>query len=222
MSKDYKRKNAARRSGGVSKQLLLMLVSFLLGYLSASIFDFTSLSSWVSTQVLLQHTIPADTIVPQQAQLPKPKFEFYTLLAHEHTDANIQRPAPAQAQVITPPTPEPTHPIANIPVINNQPVLTVDTSVVSAKPASSNTDLFNKDAYLVQIASFQSDQEAERLKALLTIKGFRVNVAIVTQQHIQWYRVNLGPFASRTQAEQAKNLIARSEHIVGMVRKMDA
>ena len=107
-------------------------------------------------------------------------------------------------------------------MIKTQPAATASTPVVSVKPAPLNTDPFNKDAYLVQIASFKSNQEAERMKAVLSIKGFRVNIAMVTQQQIQWYRVNLGPFSSRTQAEQARVSIARSEHIIGMVRKMDA
>lgn len=243
MSKDFRRKNAARRRGGVSKQLLFMFVSFLFGYLSASIFDFTSLSSWLSTQVLLQHTIPSDTRENQQAQLPKPKFEFYTLLANERSDTRAQMPVPAQISAPTPmPVPAPmpeiakipassesigsshslqTSPVENADVIKNKPVMVLDTRSAPTKPKLLSTQPLNKDAFLVQVASFKSDHEAERMKALLSMKGFRVTVAIVTQQHIQWYRVNLGPFASRTQAEQAKLSIARSQHIVGMVRKID-
>ena len=221
MSKDYRRKNSAHHRGSVSKQLLLVLVCFLLGYLSASIFDFTSLSSWVNTQVLAQHTIPTAIKATEEAQLPKPKFEFYTLLSSEHTNTNPLVPSGA-AVIAALPTQKTA--LVSVPTAKNQSsapaVAALTAGSVKSMPAA--TALINKEAYLVQIASFKRKQEAERMKAMLAIKGFNVNVAIVTQQQIQWYRVILGPFSSRTQAEQARASISASEHIMGMVRKMDA
>ena len=114
--------------------------------------------------------------------------------------------------------------LVSVPTAKNQSsapaVAALTAGSVKSMPAA--TALINKEAYLVQIASFKRKQEAERMKAMLAIKVFNVNVAIVTQQQIQWYRVILGPFSSRTQAEQARASISASEHIMGMVRKMDA
>ncbi len=213
MVKEYRRKNSARHRGSVSKQLLLVLVCFLFGYLSASIFDFTSLSSWVNTQILAQHTIPAAIKTPQVAQLPKPKFEFYTLLSSEHTNTAVQTPTAAQV-VAAVPTQQ--NPAVNAAIVKNKTIASVP------KSASPPTPLLNKNSYLVQLASFKSRQEADRMKAMLAMKGFNVNVVLVTQQQLHWYRVILGPFSSRTQAEQARASISASEHLMGMVRKMDA
>ena len=222
MAKSYGRKNSAPHRGSVSKQLLLVLVCFLLGYLSASVFDFTSLSGWVNTQLLAQHATPGVTKAVKEAQLPKPKFEFYTLLASERaqTNAPVANAAPVAAPVAAPqPVPAQTPPV-NVQVAKNTPV-----PVEEAKPVSVQAALpaaISKNSYLVQIGSFKSKQVAERIKASLTLKGFAVNVAMVNQQQVIWYRVVVGPFATRQQAEQIKISIARSERIVGMVRKMNA
>ena len=216
MARDYGRRPSKRNSSSISKQLLLVLVCFLFGYLSASIFDFTSLSSWVNSQLLAQHTVPTATkTAPQQAQLPKPKFEFYTLLASEH--AVTKGPAPSSAQVVTKSQPGSSPPVAQVAQVASV------ATVASVKPSSSSSPVVtNKEAYLVQIGSFKSEQEAERMKAALTLKGFVVNVSAVTQQKTNWYRVTIGPFASRAQAISAQLSVARSEHITGMIRKMDA
>lgn len=224
MAKGYGRKNATPHRGSVSKQLLLVLVCFLLGYLSASVFDFTSLSGWVNTQLLAQHSAQITTKpVKEQAQLPKPKFEFYTLLASEHAQANEQvasagpvaAPQPVAAQI----------PPLNVPVVKNKPTISTLANVGVSKPVLAHAAppaVISKDGYLVQMASFKSKQEAERMKASLALKGFAVNIAMVTQQQTTWYRVVVGPFSTRPQAEKIRLSIARSEHIVGMIRKMDA
>lgn len=216
MAKDYGKRNSARHRGGASKQLLLSLMCFLLGYLSASVFDFTSLSNWVNTHILAQHTTPAAIKpAPLQAQLPKPKFEFYTLLASEHKDPIVPVVTAAPVAVATTTTIPSGLPAKNSPVA-------VPLSNVAPVKQSPNQVVTSKDAYLVQIAAFKSKPEAEKMKASLTLKGFMVNIAIVNQQNTSWYRVSIGPFSSRTQALQAQGAVARSEHIIGMIRKMDA
>lgn len=239
MAKDYGRRNSSRHRGSVSKQLLLVLVCFLSGYLSASIFDFTSLSGWVNTQLLAQHT-PSIAVkpAPQQAQLPKPKFEFYTLLANERAGTSERAPTPGATDVITAAAPPststaptttstsptiPTEPAGpmNLTMTKNPPVPPELPPAVSAKSTSASSAVISKDAYLVQIASFRSKQEAERMKASLSLKGFEVSVATITQQRTIWYRVVIGPFSSRPQAVLAQAAVARSEHIMGMIRKMD-
>ncbi len=221
MAKGYGRKNATPHRGSVSKQLLLVLVCFLLGYLSASVFDFTSLSGWVNTQLLAQHSTQATKPI-QEAQLPKPKFEFYTLLASERAQTNPQVASVAPAAV---PQPVPVQiPSTNVPMVKSPPAPSTLASAEVTKPLPPRAapSGVTKDGYLVQIGSFKSKQEAERIKASLTLKGFAVNVTMVNQQQVTWYRVVVGPFATRPQAEKIRVSIARSERIVGMVRKMNA
>jgi cell division protein FtsN len=92
-------------------------------------------------------------------------------------------------------------------------------ATVEKKPVSMTAAY---ESYLIQVGSFRSAHEAERMKASLVMKGFNVAVSTATQNSINWYRVIIGPFSSREQAQTAQQAFARSEHIVGMVRKMDA
>ena len=77
-----RRATAPRRAGrGFFRQLGLLCVSFAAGYLCASFYDYTRLSAWVSTHVLATQPVPVGgKPVTQAANLPKPKFEFYSFL----------------------------------------------------------------------------------------------------------------------------------------------
>jgi hypothetical protein len=63
-----------------------------------------------------------------------------------------------------------------------------------------------------------SKADAEKMKALLSLKGFQVSVVIIEQQNLPRYRVILGPFSSREAAETARHTIAERERISGMIR----
>lgn len=237
MAKDYVRKRQSRQRSNAPRQLLLLLASFLGGYLTATIFDFTSLSAWLNKHVLAAQEIhPEATIPAKKAEAPKPKFEFYTLLAKDSSPqvlanrpgAGTPRAIPSTntltaqqaaqqssqvARVSTAPattakTPAPAAPQA-VTVAESKPV---------AAPAAKNT----KEYYLVQIASFNRRPDAEQVKANLVLKGFDVMITSAPQGQVTWYRVLLGPYRSKALAEKAQADVARSEHMKGMIRKMDA
>ena len=215
MTREYGKRHSTRRKGGVSKQLLVLVMGFLAGYVTASVFDFTSLTHWVNAQLAQHQTQPMVKAPIPQAQIPKPKFEFYTLLANEHAHPTqpTSNVAPATANAV--------------PVLPQVATKTTSSDKETVLPALPTTSLAkdvtsSKEGYVVQIAAFKRKQEADSMKASLALKGFVVSILMVTQQHTQWYRVNLGPFASRSEAEKAQVLVARSQHIVGMIRKMDA
>ena len=223
MAGNYRRKNTAPRRGHLLGHLLLVFVFFIAGYLSASVYDLTRLSGWIgehafaktTSQILLRTSA-------EQAPLPKPKFEFYTLLAKERVAGAAPAPAAVVAAVEQPvavlPAKTPSLPLHAplAPVASAGPI----PAAVAKIPAMVANN--NKDAYLIQVGSFKSLQEAERMKATLAMKGFDVKLSTTTQQRLTWYRVTVGPFASRVQAQQILLAFARREHIVGMIRKMDA
>ncbi len=218
MAGNYRRTNVPRRNSNWLGQFLLVFVVFVAGYMTASLYNLASLSAWVGTHVLANSSLqPIIKSGPQLAALPKPKFEFYTLLANEQVAGATQAATLPQAPVISPtmafasvsdlPLHEPLAPVA----AEKKPVL-----------VSNSKDINSKDAYLVQVASFKSLREAERMRVGLVMKGFEVKIAMVNQQQINWYRVIIGPFGSKTLAQQAQQAFARREHIMGMIRKMDA
>ncbi len=218
MAGNYRRMNVPRRNSNWLGQSLLVFVVFIAGYMSASLYNLASLSAWVGTHVLANSSLqPIIKIGPQLAALPKPKLEFYTLLANEKVAGATQAATIPQTPVTSPamafvsvkdlPLHAPLAPVAaeKIPVL-----------------VSNSKDINSKDAYLVQVASFKNMREAERMKVGLVMKGFDVKIVMVNQQRINWYRVSIGPFGSKTQAQKAQQAFARREHIMGMIRKMDA
>ena len=72
----------------------------------------------------------------------------------------------------------------------------------------------------MQLAAFSNEIEATHMKATLGAKGWTIFIEPVVQNHRQWYRVMLGPFTSRHDAENAQQKIARRERIPGMIREV--
>jgi cell division protein FtsN len=180
-------------------------VIFVAGYLTASLYDIKSLSAWINARLSTQTVVNKPQV--QVAQLPKPKFEFYTILANERVNGIAALP------LVSPSKPSP--------VIKSAVVKTpVEKSVVVLAPKLNVKKL--DDAYMVQVASFKTIAEAEEMKVELVMKGFDVKISQLSQNKTIWYRLTLGPFHSKTQAFRAQSDFARSERIMGMVRKMEA
>lgn len=223
MAKDYGSRRPTRRKSNTPKQLFWMLASFLSGYLAATVFDFTSLSSWVSANILAKHgkeKSAARVVAVKEPEVPKPKFEFYTLLTKEgsaHHPVPVAKPAaPLQPKSIAPPAvtvgsaavvPKQVNAInakPPVPVVESKPVVVANST--------------SKETYQIQIASFKNKQDAEHMKAALTLKGFDVIVVGVSQPQGNWFRVIIGPFGSRIAAEKAQLNLAQREHIQGIIR----
>ncbi len=207
MAKNYGRRVPNRQKTTLFKQLILMLAAFLIGYLTATLFDFTSVKTWINSHLLAKKNEETPVVKPTaNLKEPRPKFEFYTLLAKDQHRATIssQPPPPPAKTVVS----NPTLAASALP------------AVIEAKVASAVS--LSKESYVVQIASFKNRADAERLKAVLTLKGFDVLISTTSQQQTNWFRVALGPFSSRPEAEKMQIAIANSERIRGMVRKMDA
>ena len=234
MAKDYRRKSAPRPKKGAStsKQLLSILVAFLVGYIASSIIKPAVVGEWINHNIIAKPEIAQKTAATanQHAQIPKPKFEFYTLLTNERavTPAAANQPgvntvpvaASAVTTTLTTKSASTSAQVATVAPVST-PAATV-TAPVKTTPLPAPTTMVTKESYLVQIASFKNKQDAERMKASLILKGFTVTIATINQQQISWYRVIIGPYTSRNQAEKAQGAIARSDHIMGMIRKMDA
>ncbi|HAT1595829.1 TPA: SPOR domain-containing protein [Legionella pneumophila] len=229
MAKDYGNRRTSRRNKG-PHQFLVIIVTFLFGYLTASFFDIQMISQWVSTQVLAYYDAEkAPTKVAQEHKQvpPKPKFEFYTLLANERGPvsqaANQQNTANHPADKSSTPLQKTTNTVTaavntsvKSTIANPMPQTTV--KVAEGKPTT--TQQPNKGAYLVQVASFKARQDAEQMKGMLILKGFDVSVVPVTQAQGNWFRVVVGPYPNKALAQKAQMNLAKTEHLNGMVRSV--
>jgi len=73
-----------------------------------------------------------------------------------------------------------------------------------------------KERYFVQIASFKEKEAAEGLKGRLVKKGYTVQLIPVQIEGIGlWYRVRLGGYTTRQEAQTVQKRIAVEENIEG-------
>ncbi|WP_419420278.1 SPOR domain-containing protein [Legionella sp. D16C41] len=250
MAKDYVKKGSVKERRNVPKQLIALLASFLCGYLTATIFDFTSFTSWVNSY-LANNNKEITTEKKKIAKQPviKPKFEFYTLLAKDNsppiTIANrpIVANAKSQQGAVSQITPgiatqgaiqgannsTQIQATAKQKFVNNSlALLPSQASTLSHQGApiadgkiTASATTRAKEAFLIQIAAFNKRQDAENLKAALVLRGFDVAISPIYKNNINWFRVIVGPFPTRAEAEKAQVAMTRSEHMKGMIRKID-
>lgn len=207
MANNPRKKSPSRTSNRASKQLMSVLVAFVCGYLSGSLLDINQLNAWVKQRVLAQKSEPRLQKQAHQTAIPKPQFEFYTLLTPEQSQVS-------KAHVL-----DAKKPLDKTLKSDIKPKM--QANVAEAVPVADKKKN-EKIAYLLQVASFKQKEDAERFKASLILKGFDVQVTQVKRKQTSWFRVILGPFPSKVQAEKAQNEIARTEHIMGMIRKLEA
>jgi cell division protein FtsN len=129
----------------------------------------------------------APGIADQAAKEPaKPTYDFYSVLPEKEVvipDAQLSAQARAEQQKAA---------AANNP------------APTAAAPASGGAG----SGYLLQVGSFPSGADADAMKAKLALQGFSANVQPVTINGQTWNRVRLGPFASATDLETAKQRLA--------------
>ena len=61
-----------------------------------------------------------------------------------------------------------------------------------------------KSWYVLQVASYQSFSDADRLKARLTLSGFDAVIQRVTIEDKEYYRVRLGPYENQRKLKNVK------------------
>jgi cell division protein FtsN len=220
---------------------VVALASFLCGYFAATVFDFASLSSWINKNVLNHSNAePKTQVAAKPVELPKPKFEFYTLLSKDHGSlVPVNRPMPTtamkgqaqQTQVTQQPAAVsnsaavPTQ--ASAPTQGSVPTQSVArtatqkvgqaVAVTESRPVTNTNKMPVKGSYQIQVASFNRRADAEHLKASLVMRGFDVGIVPVNQRNMTWFRVIVGPFGSRVDADKAQAMITRVEHMKGIV-----
>ena len=64
---------------------------------------------------------------------------------------------------------------------------------------------------ILQVGSFQSETDADSLKAQLAFIGLEARVQSAQVSDDTWHRVQLGPFASNSKLSRAKNLLIENE-----------
>lgn len=230
MAKDYGNRRTSRPGKG-PHQFLVIIATFLFGYLTATFVDIQTISQWVNNQVLAHHDVekvPTKTVQEHKQVPPKPKFEFYTLLANEKgaaqpTTVNQQTAATHSMDKSSNSTQNAANELSVAANNSVKSTTAKQTQQIVAKVTEGKTltqQPLNKGAYLVQVASFKARQDAEHMKGMLILKGFDVSVVPVTQAQGNWFRVVVGPYPNRALAQKAQMALAKTERLNGMVRSI--
>lgn len=135
------------------------------------------------------------------------------------TPAAAPPPAPATTQALpapsVAPTPTPTVtakpdrvPTATAPATAGRPVAVEPAPKLAAKPVTRPTG----EAWVVQLGSFASRENAEKLAVTLRAKGYRAFVSEFHGSSRTLYRVRVGPEQDRARAEAIAARLARDGH----------
>lgn len=151
-----------------------------------------------------------DNAVPEPAEKPKPKYDFYTLLPEKEVvipDAELDAQARAEAARAAKPRPAPTAAASAAPADSaaggtSTPAAAADSAIAAS--------LAGNDAprYLIQAGAFRGSTEAEALKARIALTGeiARVEVAQINGNTV--HRVRMGPYPNASALAAAKQALA--------------
>lgn len=64
--------------------------------------------------------------------------------------------------------------------------------------------------YLLQIGSFRQEADADRRRGELALLGLEASVELTNGDNGRWYRVTMGPFASRSEIARARSMAAQA------------
>ena len=146
---------------------------------------------------------------------------------------NPVRTAPALAGTVTtaPQASEPAPPLATAsagrparPVVSADPLGDLAKARAAARPevrpaapslSSTSADPFN---YFIQAGAFRTPEDAEQQRAKLTLLGFQAKVSEREQSGRTVYRVRLGPFDKKDDADKAKEKLESNSVETALVR----
>lgn len=126
---------------------------------------------------------------------PRTRFQFYELLTEKESvipDLDVEEsPAPAPLQAKTTETKADAAPEVETP------------------PAAAAL----RGKYLLQVASFRSHEDADRLKAKLAFLGLEGSIqTILIDDKETWHRVRVGPYTARAQLEEARATLKANKY----------
>jgi cell division protein FtsN len=82
---------------------------------------------------------------------------------------------------------------------------------IKQKEAEANSPAASNDRYFLQVGAFQTEQEADNMKAQLALLGMEalVQTATIPDKGV-WHRVRVGPFAELEQINKAREELVRN------------
>lgn len=92
--------------------------------------------------------------------------------------------------------------------VSQNPVLPKDPPVTGSELAAVSPQSGSTSEYLLQAGSFRETGDADRMRGELLLNGFESHIQSVAINGHTWYRVHVGPFASKQLAETTRAELA--------------
>lgn len=74
--------------------------------------------------------------------------------------------------------------------------------------------------FMLQVASYQTQQAAEQMRAQLILLGLKPQIDKIGDYHNIWYRVDIGPFDTMREADAARHILQNNGINGSMVRQI--
>jgi DedD protein len=151
----------------------------------------------------------------------EPPLRSYTIQLADDARARTARssgpeqPAPVGAAAVPAPEPAPA-PAPTPAILPATPSVSTPASVAAAAPAASSSASPQSGAWMVQLGSFASRANAERLAQQLRARGFQVNVSRGSAGR-RLYRVRAGPAPTHAAATQLAAKLNAAGHAGAIV-----
>jgi len=210
MARDYKsrQEQPRRRRRGGGSCFFWFLTGGLLGALGVAM-------AWMMEGIKDNaDNEPAETAQQAAQPIPRPRFDYHSILPEMEVvvpdDELIDHPPalpppPKPEQVVTDPKSARAPSQASAPTSASQPKPVPP----SPKPTATEQKAQGGSSYLLQVASFKSPADAERLKAKLAFLGMTTRIQQVTINGKDTYhRVRAGPYRGKDALNKARALLS--------------
>lgn len=204
MAQASRRKASSSSSNSNCKVWKWFLSGILIGALGGW---YLSVSKQITTDLIKEKNPLVDSfktkLMDQKSKVSKPKFDFYNLLPEMEVEVPVEEIRKPVAK------PEPVKQDTNKALAQKQQdqlagQKTADISKASTLPKETAT------VYLLQLGSFKSHADADRLKARLAMQGIESDIQNITISNVQGktsvYRVRSGPYNQAQVQSAHRNL----------------
>ncbi|MCS5712637.1 SPOR domain-containing protein [Candidatus Berkiella aquae] len=141
------------------------------------------------------------------------RFDFYTVLPSMTMDT----PDSTTSTVDLAMKAEPSLPLSKPQPQETQPQTTALTTPQASPAPSAETE----SKFIVQVGAFRTLQQAEELKAQLTLSGMQASIQTFERSPSDtWHRVYVGPFTNKSEAHVLQQRLQQTQALNGLVLKM--
>ncbi|MCB1582766.1 MAG: SPOR domain-containing protein [Marinicella sp.] len=126
---------------------------------------------------------------------------------------NNQQPVPGIAKETSPPVEDVSQTLSKKPDYDFYSVLPEMEVVIPKEELEQQAARNSKEySYILQLASFKNQQDAEELKARIAFSGQIAYIQSIDVNGTQWHRVRVGPFDSSREADKQKRQLEQNGH----------